>query len=58
MLLKNHGHKVLGEVTVEQALGGARDVHCLVWEPSLLDSMEGIRFRGLSESFFLFFCCF
>jgi citrate synthase len=41
-----HGSKVLGEVTVEQAYGGARDVHCLVSETSLLDPMEGIRLRG------------
>jgi citrate synthase len=33
---------------VPQALGGARDVKCLVWETSLLDSHEGIRFRGYS----------
>jgi citrate synthase len=38
----------LGQVTVEQALGGARDVSCLVWEPSLLDAQEGIRFRGMT----------
>lgn len=29
-----------------QAVGGARDVKCMVWETSLLDSNEGIRFRG------------
>jgi len=47
-LKEKHGDKTLGEVTVEQALGGARDVHCLVWEPSLLDAQEGIRFRGMT----------
>ncbi|KAH9258751.1 citrate (Si)-synthase, eukaryotic [Batrachochytrium salamandrivorans] len=47
-LKKNYGDKVLGQVTVDQALGGARDVHCLVWEPSLLDAQEGIRFRGMT----------
>lgn len=47
-LKEKYGHRVLGEVTVDQALGGARDVHCLVWEPSLLDAHEGIRFRGLT----------
>jgi citrate synthase len=45
---KQYGDKSLGNVTVEQALGGARDVSCLVWLPSLLDAQEGIRFRGLS----------
>ena len=47
-LKEKYGDKSLGEVTVEQALGGARDVHCLVWEPSLLDAQEGIRFRGMT----------
>jgi len=45
-LAKEHGHKSLGEVTVSQALGGARGVKCMVWETSLLDAEEGIRFRG------------
>jgi len=45
-LAKEHGHKSLGEVTVNQALGGARGVKCMVWETSLLDADEGIRFRG------------
>ena len=47
-LKADHGDKVLGQVTVEQALGGARDVQCLVWETSLLDAQEGIRFRGMT----------
>ena len=41
-----HGDKSLGEVTVNQAYGGARSVKCMVWETSLLDAEEGIRFRG------------
>jgi citrate synthase len=45
-LAKEHGHKSLGEVTVNQCLGGARGVKCMVWETSLLDADEGIRFRG------------
>ncbi|MEO0270708.1 MAG: citrate (Si)-synthase, eukaryotic [candidate division WOR-3 bacterium] len=40
------GKKVISEVTVEQAYGGMRDVKCMVWEGSLLDPNEGIRFRG------------
>ena len=43
---KEHGSKILGEVTVDQAYGGARDVNCLISETSLLDPMEGIRLRG------------
>ncbi|KAI5299101.1 citrate (Si)-synthase [Ascosphaera pollenicola] len=45
-LRKEHGSKSVGEVTLEQAFGGARGVKCLVWEGSVLDSEEGIRFRG------------
>jgi len=45
-LKKDHGKKVIGEVTVEQLIGGARGVKCLLWETSNLDPMEGIRFRG------------
>jgi len=43
---KAHGSKSLGEVTVDQAIGGARGVKCMIWETSLLDAEEGIRFRG------------
>lgn len=43
-----HGNKVLGEVTVEQCIGGSRDVKCMYYETSLLDAQEGIRFRGFS----------
>lgn len=35
-----YGEKGLGEVTVSQAIGGARDVKCMFWETSLLDSHE------------------
>ena len=47
-ILDAHGSKTLGEVTVSQAYGGARDIECMVWETSLLDAQEGIRFRGHS----------
>ncbi len=43
---KKYGDVVLGEVTVDQAIGGARGVKCMLWETSLLDADEGIRFRG------------
>lgn len=45
-LKADHGSKSLGEVTVDQAIGGARGVKCMIWETSLLDAEEGIRFRG------------
>lgn len=41
-----HGSKVLGEVTVEQVFGGMRGIKAMLWEPSVLDSEEGIRFWG------------
>lgn len=36
----------MGEVTLDQVYGGARGIKSLVWEGSVLDSEEGIRFRG------------
>jgi len=45
-LNQEHGDKVLGTCTVSQAIGGMRSVKCMVWETSLLDANEGIRFRG------------
>ncbi len=45
-LLKEYGDKVIGDVTVRQAIGGMRGVKALVTDISYLDPMEGIRFRG------------
>jgi len=45
-LIKEHGAKSLGEVTIAQAIGGARGIKSLVTDISYLDPMEGIRFRG------------
>ena len=45
-LLKQHGDVKLSDVTITQAIGGARGVRCLVTDTSYLDPMEGIRFRG------------
>lgn len=45
-LLKEHGETVIDKVTISQAIGGARDVRCLVTDISYLDPQEGIRFRG------------
>lgn len=47
-LQKEHGNEKLSDATVEKAYGGMRDIISLVYEPSLLDAQEGIRFRGLS----------
>ena len=38
----------IGEVTIDQCIGGARGVKCMLWETSNLDPEEGIRFRGLT----------
>src|SRR5687767_226128 len=47
-LLKEHGHKKIGEVQLSQIYQGMRGITGLVSETSLLDSKEGIRFRGYS----------
>ena len=47
-LLKQQGNKVIGEVTLSQIYQGMRGITGLVTETSLLDSQEGIRFRGYS----------
>ncbi|KAF9972530.1 citrate (Si)-synthase [Actinomortierella ambigua] len=45
---KELGSKVLGETTVDMAYGGMRGIKGLIWEGSVLDAEEGIRFRGLT----------
>ncbi len=45
-LLKEHGDKKIGDVTIAQAIGGMRGVKSLVTDISYLDPFEGIRFRG------------
>jgi citrate synthase len=47
-LLKDHGDKKIGEVTLSQIYQGMRGITGLVTETSLLDAQEGIRFRGYS----------
>ena len=39
-LKKEYGNYSLGEVTVDQAIGGGRDVKCMYYETSLLDAHE------------------
>jgi len=47
-ILKVHGQKKVGEVTLSQIYQGMRGITGLVTETSLLDAEEGIRFRGYS----------
>ncbi|GAO41276.1 citrate (Si)-synthase, eukaryotic [Flavihumibacter petaseus] len=45
-IIKEHGNKKIGEVTLSQIYQGMRGITGLVSETSLLDAHEGIRFRG------------
>jgi len=45
-ILKEHGSKKIGEVQLSQIYQGMRGITGMVYETSLLDSQEGIRFRG------------
>src|SRR6266700_8025477 len=47
-MLKEHGNKKIGEVQLSKIYQGMRGITGLVTETSLLDSQEGIRFRGYS----------
>jgi citrate synthase len=47
-MLKEHGDKKIGEVTLAQVYQGMRGITGLVTETSLLDAQDGIRFRGYS----------
>ncbi|KAJ7284815.1 citrate synthase-like protein [Mycena rebaudengoi] len=41
-----HGKKAFGPVIVDQLYGGMRGLPALIWDGSVLDADEGIRFRG------------
>lgn len=43
---KQQKDTVIGQVTIDMIYGGMRDITGLVYETSLLDANEGIRFRG------------
>ncbi len=45
-LIKEFGKIKIDEVTIDQCIGGARDIRALVTDISYLDPQEGIRFRG------------
>lgn len=47
-LLKENGAKKIGEVQLSQIYQGMRGITGMVYETSLLDAQEGIRFRGFS----------
>ena len=47
-ILEQHGNMKIEDVTLAQAYQGMRGITGLVTETSLLDSNEGIRFRGFS----------
>ncbi|CAN1813417.1 Citrate synthase, mitochondrial [Linum perenne] len=44
----DYGKVELGKITTDMVIGGMRGMVGLLWETSLLDPEEGIRFRGLS----------
>lgn len=45
---KEHGKVKCDEVTIEQVIGGMRDIKSMVCETSYLDPFEGIRFRNMT----------
>jgi len=47
-LKKEKGTVKLGDTTVGMCVGGMRGIYALLSETSLLDPMEGIRYRGLT----------
>lgn len=47
-IIKEHGDKKIGEVTLAQVYQGMRGITGLLTETSLLDAQDGIRFRGYS----------
>lgn len=45
---KQHGSKVVADVSLAQVIGGARGIKTMLWETSVLDANDGIKFRGYS----------
>ncbi|KAG6818175.1 hypothetical protein H0H87_000080 [Tephrocybe sp. NHM501043] len=48
MFYAEHGQTVVGDVKVENIIGGMRGLKAMLWDASVLDPNEGIRFHGLS----------
>ena len=46
--LKEQDNTIIDQVTIGQVFGGMRGIKSMLWETSLLDANEGIRFRGYS----------
>ena len=46
--LKEYDSTIIDQVTIGQVFGGMRDIKSMLWETSLLDAQEGIRFRGFT----------
>ncbi len=44
--VKGHADKKIGDVSVGQVIGGMRTLKSMVWEGSILDANEGIKFHG------------
>ncbi len=47
-IIKEHGTKKIGEVQLAQIYQGMRGITGMIYETSLLDAQEGIRFRGFT----------
>lgn len=45
-LSKTHGDVHVGDIKLEQVIGGMRGLKSMLWDTSSLDPEEGIRFRG------------
>ncbi|KAI9808375.1 MAG: hypothetical protein M1826_004190 [Phylliscum demangeonii] len=45
-LRTEYGSRVIGDIKVENVLGGMRGLKAMIWEGSVLDAEEGIRFQG------------
>jgi citrate synthase len=43
---KLYGNKEVGTYTVDQVIGGMRDIKSVFYDTSILDKMTGITFRG------------
>eukprot|EP00835_Amoeboradix_gromovi_P004075 NODE_298_length_11435_cov_0.210303.p3 type:complete len:329 gc:universal NODE_298_length_11435_cov_0.210303:2105-3091(+) len=43
-----HGEKIVGSIDVNAIYNGMRGMKAMIWEGSVLDANEGIRFRGLT----------
>ena len=46
-LVKEHGDKVVSEVTIKQVYGGMRGVKGLVCDTSMVDPIDGLIIRGI-----------